>query len=60
MFIWTLNSGETPEDETLRRQILEEIYAGAFSGLPAMLADEDEIRNAGGEELRRIAGRYGL
>lgn len=47
------------EDEQLRKQLLDDIYAGAFSDLPAMLADEDEIKNAGTEELQCIARRYG-
>lgn len=48
-----------PEEE-LRQKLLDEIYAGAFAGgMPAMLLDEDEIKNADGEELRRIARRYG-
>lgn len=47
------------EDEQLRKQLLDDFYAGAFSGLPAMLADEDEIKNAGTEELQCIARRYG-
>ena len=50
----------TCDDEWLRRELLDEIYAGAFSGTPVMLLDEDEIREAGSEELRRIARRYGL
>lgn len=46
--------------EELRRKLLEEIYAGAFAGMPAMLLDEDEIRNADEEELIEIAKRYGM
>ena len=45
--------------EELRRKLLEEIYAGAFAGMPAMLLDEDEIRNADEEDLQAIARRYG-
>ena len=45
--------------EELRRKLLEEIYAGAFAGMPAMLLDEDEIRDADEEELIEIAKRYG-
>lgn len=50
----------TYDDERLRQELLDEICAGAFSGMPAMLLDEDEIREAGGEELQQIARRYGL
>lgn len=50
----------TCDDERLRQELLDEIYAGAFSGMPAMLLDEDEIREADSEELQQIARRYGL
>ena len=46
--------------EELRRKLLEEIDAGAFAGMPAMLLDEDEIRDADEEELIEIAKRYGM
>ena len=46
--------------EELRRKLLEEICAGAFAGMPAMLLDEDEIRDADEEELIEIAKRYGM
>lgn len=46
--------------EELRRKLLEEIYAGAFAGMPAMLLDEGEIRDADEEELIEIAKRYGM
>ena len=46
--------------EELRRKLLEEIYAGAFAGMPAMLLDEDKIRDADEEELIEIAKRYGM
>ena len=42
-----------PED------LLQEIYAGAASGLGAMLLDEDRIRHADKEELEEIAKQYG-
>ena len=45
--------------ETLRQQLLNEVYAGAFSGLGAMLLDADEIRRADADELEKIARRYG-
>ena len=47
--------------EKLRRELLDEIYAGAFTGgLPAMLLEEDRIRKADEEELIKIAREYGL
>ena len=48
------------ETEALRQQLLDELYAAAFSGIPAVLSDEDEIKNATPEELERIAWRYDL
>lgn len=45
--------------EDLRKELLEEAYAGAFSGLGAMILDADEIRRADGDELEEIARRYG-
>ncbi len=42
-------------EEELRELLLAEVYAGAFSGLGAMLLDEDQIRNAGVEELEELA-----
>ncbi len=47
------------DTESLRKQLLDETYAGAFSGLGAMILDEEEIRNADPEELEEIARRYG-
>ena len=49
------------ENEDLREELLDEIYAGAFAGgMPAMLLDEDRIRKADEEELNEIAKEYGL
>lgn len=45
--------------EALRRELLDEAYAGAFSGFGAMLLDADEIRRADADELEEIARRYG-
>ena len=42
-------------EEELRELLLAEVYVGAFSGLDAMLLDEDRIRNAGAEELEELA-----
>ena len=44
--------------ETLRKQMLDEACAGAFSGLEAMILDVDEIHNADAEELEEIARKY--
>ena len=46
------------DTEALRKELLDEAYAGAFSGLGAMLLDAEEIRNADAEELEEIARRY--
>lgn len=45
--------------EALRKELLDEAYAGAFSGFGAMILDADEIQNAGQETLEEIARRYG-
>ena len=47
------------QTERLREALLQEIYAGAASGLGAMLLDEDRIRHADKEELEEIAKHYG-
>lgn len=47
------------DTEEIRKKLLEDIYAGAFSGLPAMLLDEDRIKNADREELEELAKKYG-
>lgn len=46
--------------EKLRKQLTDEAYAGAFSGLGAMILDVDEIKRASEEELLEIANRYGM
>ena len=43
------------ERRRLRELLLAKVYAGAFSGLGAMLLDKDQIRNAGAEELEELA-----
>ena len=48
------------ELEQLRQTLLTEQYAGAFSGLGAMLLDENRVRQAGPEELEALARQYGL
>ena len=44
----------------LREKLLTDVCAGAFSGLGAMVLDEDRIRKAGEAELREIAAQYGI
>ena len=51
--------GKYDENEDLRQELLSNVYAGAFSGLGAMLLDEDRIRKADSEELEQIARQYG-
>ena len=53
---------ENQNDSTpaLRQQLLDERYAGAYSGLGAMLLDKEESRQAGPEELEALARRYGF
>lgn len=45
--------------EELRQRLLNEIYAGAASGLSAMLLDESIIKNADESQLLEIAKQYG-
>ena len=47
------------DTESLRRELIDEAYAGVFSGLGAMLLDAEEIRSADADELEEIARRYG-
>lgn len=46
--------------EHLRQIILNELYAGAFAGMPAMLTEVEDVNHADHEELIQIAERYGL
>lgn len=48
------------DTEELREQLLTEVCAGAFSGLGAMILDEDRIRKADEEELKEIAAQYDI
>ncbi len=50
----------TQQTEQLRRKLLENVYAGAFSGLGAMLLDEEQIRRASPDELELLAQSYGI
>ncbi len=45
--------------EALRRKLWDEDYAGALSGLGAMLLDADEIQTANADRSKEIARRYG-
>ena len=53
-----MKNNENTED--LRQKLLDDVYAGAFAGMPAMLLEEDEIRNGDDEELEEIVRRHGL
>ena len=46
--------------ESLRRRLLEDTYASAFSGLSPMILDADVIRKADDETLARIARERGF
>lgn len=48
------------DTEELRKKLLTDVYAGACSGLGAMLLDEDRTRKADDEELQEIADQYGI
>ena len=48
------------DTEELRQRLLDEVYAGALTGLSAMILEESEIRQADAEELVEIAKRYGF
>lgn len=48
------------DSEELRKKLLTDVYAGACSGLGAMLLDEDRIRSADEDELQEIAEQYGI
>ena len=47
------------DTEALRKELLDEACAGAFSGLGAMILDADEIQNVDGAKLEEIARRCG-
>lgn len=51
---------EQNHTEELRQKLLDDLYAGACSGLGAMILDADRVRRAGPEELEQIARQYGL
>lgn len=48
------------DEKALRRALLDEVWAGAASGLGAMLLDEEKIQRAGPEELEQMTRQYGV
>lgn len=52
-------SVEEMTTEELRAALLDDLYAAAFSGMPAVLSEEEEIRSADDAKLRRMASYYG-
>ena len=46
--------------EELRDKLLHDTYAGAFSGNPSMILDENRIKNASYEELLKIEKEHGF
>lgn len=46
--------------ESLRRDLTDDRYAGAFAGMPAMLMEAWEIESASEEELLELAAREGI
>ena len=54
------NDDEETDIESLRRKLLDEATAMAFTGTPAAILDIGEIRRADAEELRAIAKRMGI
>lgn len=54
-----METQNTQEMEALRQKLLNEVWAGAAAGLPAMLLDAEAIRRADADELETIARQYG-
>lgn len=48
------------DTEQLRQVLLDDVWAGAASGLRAMCLDEEKIRQAGPEELEQLARQYDI
>ena len=46
------------DTEELRQRLLVEVYAGALTGLSAMILEESEIRQADAEELMEILSAH--
>lgn len=55
-----LTDEQKAKTEALRRRLLEDTYASAFSGLSPVILDEGVIRQADHETLVRIARERGL
>ena len=47
------------DTERLRQIILNELHAGAFTRVPAMLTEVEDVKHADYAELIQIAERYG-
>ncbi len=47
-------------ESDLRKELLNYIYAGTYSGLTSMISEESRIQNASYEELKEIAKEYGI
>ena len=52
-------SENTRDTEELRKKLLADVYAGSMAGMPAMFLDENRIKNADSDELKKIAKEYG-
>ena len=48
------------DESSLRKELLDYIYAGAYSGLTSMLSEETRIQNASYEELKEVVKEYGI
>lgn len=46
--------------EKTRQALLNEIYAGTFAGMPAMLTLEEEVKTADTERLMALAEQFGI
>lgn len=46
--------------EATRQALLNEIYAGAFAGMPATLTLEEEVKTADTERLMTLAEQFGI
>ncbi len=47
-------------ESDLRKELLNYIYAGTYSGLTSMISEESRIQNASYEELKESAKEYGI
>ena len=53
-------SDEIQDYGALRQQLMDALYAAAFTGFPVALDDEEYIQNATPVQLERLADRFGL